>query len=137
MVKQKRNSLVDQYSTNKKASKVTGHPLGQPNTQRNQSHFDPKTFSMENRYYDRKVRESLEIDMAVVRYGQDKMLNRDNGNFDKTNAWKLLFKKVKTLHWNLTSFCIKWRFCIVLKYNVKYFDQFENGFNQCGRNITF
>ena len=98
MVKQKRNSLVDQYSTNKKALKVTGHPLGQPNTQRNQSHFDPKTFSMENRYYDRKVRESLEIDMAVVRYGQDKMLNRDNGNFDKTNAWKLLFKKVKTLH---------------------------------------
>ena len=53
---------------------------------------------MENRYYDRKVRESLEIDMAVVRYGQDKMLNRDNRNFDKTNAWKLLFKKVKTLH---------------------------------------
>ena len=29
--------------------------------------------------------ESLEIDMAVVRYGQDKVLNRDNGNFVKTN----------------------------------------------------
>ena len=36
---------------------------------------------MKNRYYDRKVRESLEIDIAVVRYGQDKVLNRDNGNF--------------------------------------------------------
>ena len=27
----------------------------------------PKTLSMKNRYYDRKVRESLEIDMAVVK----------------------------------------------------------------------
>ena len=64
-------------------------------------HFDwlhPKTLSMKNRYYDRKVRESLEIDMAVVRYGQDKVLNRDNGNFVKTNAWKPLFRKMKTLH---------------------------------------
>ena len=53
---------------------------------------------MKNRYYDRKVRESLKIHMAVVRYGQDKVLNRDNGNFVKTNAWKPLFKKRKTLH---------------------------------------
>ena len=35
MVKQKRKLLVDQQSTNKKASKVSGHPLEQPNTQRN------------------------------------------------------------------------------------------------------
>ena len=52
-------------------------------------HFNwlhPKTLSMKNRYYDRKLRESLEIDMAVARYGQDEMLNRDNGNFVKTNA---------------------------------------------------
>ena len=41
---------------------------------------------MKNRYYDRKVRESLEIDMAVVRYGQDKLLNKDNGNFININA---------------------------------------------------
>ena len=64
-------------------------------------HFDwlhPKTLSMKNRYYDRKVRESLEIGMTKVRYGQDKVLNRDNGNFVKTNAWKPLFKKIKTLH---------------------------------------
>ena len=49
---------------------------------------------MKNRYYDRKARESLRIDMEVVRYGQDKVLNtnRDIGNFVKTNAWKPLFK---------------------------------------------
>ena len=52
-------------------------------------HFDwlhPKTLSMKNRDYDGKVRESLEIDMAVVRYGREKVLNRDNGNFVKINA---------------------------------------------------
>ena len=73
-------------------------------------HFDWlrfKTLSMKNRYYDRKVRESLEIDTAAVRYGQDKVLNRDNGNVVKTNAWKPPFKKIKTLHRNLTSFSIK------------------------------
>ena len=53
---------------------------------------------MKNRYYDRKVRKLLEIDMAAVRHGQDKVLNRDNGNFVKKNAWKPLFKKMKTLH---------------------------------------
>ena len=53
---------------------------------------------MKNRYYDGKVGESLEIDMAKVRYRQDKVLNRGNGNFVKTNAWKPLFKKMKTLH---------------------------------------
>ena len=53
---------------------------------------------MKNRYNDRKVRESLESDMAVVRRGEDKVLNRDNGNFVKTNALKPLFKKMKTLH---------------------------------------
>ena len=63
---------------------------------------------MKNRYYDWKVRESLEIDMTVVRYGRGEVLNRDNGNFVKTNAWKSLFKKMKTLHCNLMSFCIKY-----------------------------
>ena len=53
---------------------------------------------MKNRYYERKVRESLETDMAVARYGQDKVLNRDNRTFVKKNAWKPLFKKMKTLH---------------------------------------
>ena len=53
---------------------------------------------MKNRYYDRKVRELLQIDMALVRYGQDKVLNRDNENFVKTNSWKSLFRKMKRLH---------------------------------------
>ena len=53
---------------------------------------------MKNRYYDRKVRESLEIEMPVVRYGQGKVLKRDNRNFVETNAWKPLFRKMKTLH---------------------------------------
>ena len=53
---------------------------------------------MKNRYCDRKVTDSLEINIAVVRYRQDKALNRDNENFVKTNAWKTLFKKLKTLH---------------------------------------
>ena len=46
----------------------------------------PNTLSIKNRYYDRKKRESLQIDMAVVRYGQEKVLNRDNENFFKINA---------------------------------------------------
>ena len=60
------------------------------------SHFDwlhRKTLSIKKWHYDKKVRESLEIDMAVVRYGQDEVLNRDNRNVVKTNAWKPLFRK--------------------------------------------
>ena len=45
-----------------------------------------KTLSIKYRHYDRKVRESFEIDLALVRYEQDKVLNRDNENFVKTNA---------------------------------------------------
>ena len=56
----------------------------------------------------------LKTDMAVVTYRQEKVLNRGNENFVKTNAWKPLFRKMKILHWNLTSFYIKWRFCVVL-----------------------
>ena len=36
-----------------------------------------KTLSMKKRYYYRKVRGSLQIDMVVFRYGQHKVLNRD------------------------------------------------------------
>ena len=53
---------------------------------------------MKKSYYDRKVRQSLEIDMSVVRYGQEEVWNRDNGNFVKKNAWKPLLRKMKTLH---------------------------------------
>ena len=41
---------------------------------------------MKNRNYDRK--ESLGIDIVVVRYRQVKVLNRDNGKVVKINAWK-------------------------------------------------
>ena len=84
-------------------------------------HFDPWKIGT--------MRESLKIDMVVVRYGEDKVWTETMEIFVKTNAWKPLFKKIKTLHWNLTSFYIKWRFCVEL------FDQFEKGFNQCGQNI--
>ena len=53
------------------------------------------------------VRESLEIDMAIVRCGQNKVLDRDNGTIVKANAWKPLFRKMKTLHWDLTSFFVR------------------------------
>ena len=100
-----------------KASKVTGHPLELRNTQKNATAIltgYKSKLSMKNRYYDRKVRKSFEIDMAVVSYGQENVLNRDNGNFVKTNTWKPLFRKMKILNWNLTLFCMKRRFCIVL-----------------------
>ena len=48
-------------------------------TKKCHGHFDglhPKTFSMKNSHYDRKVEESLEIDMVVVRYGQDKSVEQ-------------------------------------------------------------
>ena len=41
---------------------------------------------MKNGYYDRKVRELLEIGMAVVGYGLDKTLHRNSRNFVKANA---------------------------------------------------
>ena len=70
---------------------------GQRIARANSTGYTPK-LSMKNRYYDRKVRESLEIDTVVVRYGQDKLLSSYNGNFVKTNAWKPLLKKMKKLH---------------------------------------
>ena len=50
---------------------------------------------------------------TIVRYGQDKLLNRHNDIFVKTNAWKALLMKIKTLHWNWASFGAKWRFSVV------------------------
>ena len=99
----KRKIISRSIEHQQEASKVNGNPLEQPNTQRNSTaiYLDwlhPKTLSIENRYYDRIVKELLETDMVVVRYGQEKVLKRDNGNFVKTNAWKPLFRKVKKLH---------------------------------------
>ena len=45
-----------------------------------------------------KVRELLESDVAVVRHGKGKGLNRDNGNFVKTNVCKSLFRQTNTLY---------------------------------------
>ena len=91
LIEYQQESIKDNWSS----SRATEH------TKECYGHFGrlhPKTFSIKNRYYDRKVRESLEIDIAVVRYGQDKVLNRDNENFVKTNAWKPLFRKMRTLY---------------------------------------
>ena len=74
----------------------------------------PKFLSIKNKYYNRKVRDWLEIDIAVVRYEQDKVLKTDNGKFVQTNAWKLKFDR--------RHFLLSDGFGL-------YFDQFENGFN--------
>ena len=39
--------------------------------------------------------DSLEINI-MIKYGQDKVLNTDNGKFVHTNAWKSLFRKMKS-----------------------------------------
>ena len=65
-------------------------------------------------YYDRKVRELLEIDKALVSYGQDKVLNRNNGNFAKTILWKPLFRKMKTPDWNWRHFILRDGFLLYL-----------------------
>ena len=79
MVKQKKiisRSIKHQQESikgNSSSSKATEY------TKECHGHFHwlhPKTLSMKNRYYDRKLKESLEIDMAVVRYGQDKLLRQ-------------------------------------------------------------
>ena len=49
----------------------------------------PKTLSREARYKSRKIRESLEIKRS--KYDSIKLnINRDDGNFVKTNTWTLL-----------------------------------------------
>ena len=89
MVKQKRKLLLESKKVSK-GIKGNGTSSGATeHTKECHGCFDwlhPKTLSIKNRYYDRKVRESLEIDMAIVKYGQEKVLNRDNRNFVKTNA---------------------------------------------------
>ena len=64
----------------------------------------------------------METDMVVIRYGQDKMLSRDNGNFLKTNMWKLRFKKMK-------KYIEIWRQFVLSDGLVL---GFENGLSQCG-----
>ena len=71
----------------------------------------PQTLSLKSRFYEKKVKESLGIDMAIVKYGRDEVLNGDNLNFVKANI------KQK-------------KFGIILS-QVTVFKIFENGLNQC------
>ena len=84
----------ENIKNNWSSSEATEH------TKKCQDYLDwlhPKTLSIKNRYYDRKVSESLKIDMVVVRYGQDKVLHKGNEYFVKTNASYPLCRKMKTL----------------------------------------
>ena len=63
----------------------TGHPLEQSNTQSTSTGTSTGCTS--------KL-----FPLKIVKYAQDKVLNEDNGNFVKKNAWKPLFRKMKTLH---------------------------------------
>lgn len=39
-----------------------------------------------------------QIDISIVKHGRDKLSNKDHASLVKTNAWKPLFKKRKTVH---------------------------------------
>ena len=68
--------------------------------------------------------------MTVVTYGQDKVLNRDTGTLLREMRGNLCSKKWK-------HYIEIWRHFVLSDGLALYFDQFENVFNQCGRNITF
>ena len=53
----------------------------------------PKTLDIEDNFYKRKIRESLEINKAKT--NDKKIVNRDDGSFVTTSSWKPLFKKMK------------------------------------------
>ena len=50
------------------------------------------TIKVEPKYYDRKIREALEINNAKC--SSKNILNRDDGNIVKTNTWTPLFAKI-------------------------------------------
>ena len=94
-------------STNKSASKVIGHLLELPITERNaraiSTGYIPKLSRL-------KVGTMIE-----KKSGMDRIKCWTNsGNFAKTNVCKSLFWKMKTLHWNLAPFSFKWQTCVVL-----------------------
>ena len=55
--------------------------------------INSKTLSTEHQYHRRKIRESLEIKKAKTNKRR-KVLNCDEGNLVKTNAWTPLFAKL-------------------------------------------
>ena len=56
-----------------------------------------KTLAIETNYFQRKVRESLEIRRLKTGPGNEKGLNRDIGDYVTTNYWDSLFENVNEL----------------------------------------
>ena len=56
----------------------------------------PKTLSREARYKSRKIRESLEIMRSKCNSSKSN-INRDDGNFVKTNTWTPLLRNISEL----------------------------------------
>ena len=45
-----------------------------------------------------KENESIELDITIVKYGHDNVLNKDHENYIKIHAFKPLFKKMNTFY---------------------------------------
>ena len=61
----------------------------------------PKTLAQMSNIHERKIRESLEINILETKAEYDKsikVLNRDRGNIVNTNSWKPLFCKINIVH---------------------------------------
>ena len=72
------------------------------------SWLHPKTLSREARYKSRKIRESLEIIRSKC--NSSKMnINRDDGNFVKTNTWTPLLRKINDLESALRNQRSHWK----------------------------
>ena len=57
----------------------------------------PKTVAITNNFHQRKIRESLEINLLQTKVEQEvekSILNRDNGNRVNTSSWKPFFSKL-------------------------------------------
>ena len=61
---------------------------------------DTKTIAIENNYYRRKVRESLEIRRLKTGPKDNNGANRDYGDYVKTETWQTLFDNIKPLKEN-------------------------------------
>ena len=80
----------DSFNRKWESSGVTEHCLechGQFNW------INSKTFSTKQQYHRRNIRELLEIKKAKTNKRR-RFLNRDEGNFIKTNTWTPLFEKL-------------------------------------------
>ena len=119
---------------NKKALKVIGRPLELPNTQKNataiSTGYTPK-FS------------PWKTGIMIGKWGNHWKMIWWYSGMDKIKCWtETMGILLRQMLRNLCS--KKWKHSIdICRHFVLgdgfafYFDQFENGFNQCGRNITF